>query len=785
MGRPLPGVPGARVGVVATVHPRVHPLGVRHHGPGSARAVRAALEELRPDGVLIEGPPELDAVAGLARSPALVPPVAALVYVPDEPRRAAFYPFATSSPEWVALRWALDHDVPVGFCDLPAVHHLAVWPRRERAPATAAPGPADPLDDDPLDDDSLDDDGPPDAVDPRLRLDPIGALAAAAGFDDPERWWEDVVEHRHHGLDAAAVVLDAMRELRLAAGADHGDPDADDRNLRREAAMRKAIRARVAAGQERIAVVCGAWHAPALAPEAWPSAAADAALLKGLPKVKVAATWVPWTSARLARASGYGAGVTAPGWYDHLFTVPDDQVVVRWLVRVARLLREEGIEVAPASVIDAARLAESLAALRGRPLAGLAELEESSRAVLAGGSDVPLGLVADRLLVGDAIGSVPHDTPMVPLARDLAAAQRRVKLKPAAAAKVLEIDLRRPGGRARSTLLHRLLVLDVPWGEPVDAGRTLGTFKERWRLEWRPELSVAVIEASGAGTTVQGAAAEVVRRRAATADVAELTRLVEAALVAELPDALAEVMRLLGAAAARQHDTVLLMRAVEPLARARRYGDVREVDTATVQAVLDGIVTRVAVGLPASCASLDDDAATAVLEAIDGVQRGIGTTGDPELAARWLGALGAVADQRGVHGVVAGRAARYRFDAGLLDGAGAGDRLSQVLSVGADHRRGAAWIEGFVAGDAALLLHDDALLGVIDGWVAQVPAFVFDDVLPLLRRTFSTFEPAERRQLGEHLRRARSGAVAVAVDDVDPERGRRALPLVRELLGAP
>ena len=40
--------------------------GVRHHGPGSARAVRAALEEQPPDLVLIEGCPELDAIVDLA-----------------------------------------------------------------------------------------------------------------------------------------------------------------------------------------------------------------------------------------------------------------------------------------------------------------------------------------------------------------------------------------------------------------------------------------------------------------------------------------------------------------------------------------------------------------------------------------------------------------------------------------------------------------------------------------------------------------------------------------------
>ena len=58
-------------------------FGVRHHGPGSARAVAAGLEEVRPDVVLIEGAPELDAVAGLVADPAMVPPVAGLVYAPD------------------------------------------------------------------------------------------------------------------------------------------------------------------------------------------------------------------------------------------------------------------------------------------------------------------------------------------------------------------------------------------------------------------------------------------------------------------------------------------------------------------------------------------------------------------------------------------------------------------------------------------------------------------------------------------------------------------------------
>ena len=43
-------------------------------------------------------------------------------------------------------------------------------------------------------------------------------------------------------------------------------------------------------------------------------------------------TWVPWTYGRLSYASGYGAGIRSPGWYDHLFSSPG-QPIERWLAR--------------------------------------------------------------------------------------------------------------------------------------------------------------------------------------------------------------------------------------------------------------------------------------------------------------------------------------------------------------------------------------------------------------------------------------------------------------------
>jgi hypothetical protein len=227
------------------------------------------------------------------------------------------------------------------------------------------------------------------------------------------------------------------------------------------------------------------------------------------------------------------------------------------------------------------------------------------------------------------------------------------------------------------------------------------------------------------------------------------------------------------------------MAAVEPLARTRRYGNVRRVDTEAVAPVLVGLLTRVAVGLPAAVAAVDDDGAAALSDLVDSVDRAVGLLDDPALRQPWLAALRAVADQRGVHGLLAGRAVRVLLDSGALDAADVQRRLSRALSLADEAQQGAAWIEGFLAGDASLLLHDPTLLRVVDDWISEVRGPVFDELLPVLRRTFATFPAPDRRALGSHLRRLEQGGGPAATDEsLDPERAARVLPRLRELLGA-
>ncbi|MFD7337062.1 DUF5682 family protein [Streptomyces violascens] len=728
-------------------------LGVRHHGPGSARAVRAALEAARPRAVLVEGPPEGDALLGLAADEAMRPPVALLAHVVDDPARSAFWPMAEFSPEWVALRWGLEHGAQVRFIDLPASHSLAV--------------------------ESVEEGGGP-------RVDPLGSLAEAAGYDDPERWWEDVVEHRDAAADPRApfaALGEAMAVLRETCG--DGGHAVD---LVREAYMRNQMRSAVREFGDQVAVVCGAWHVPALAGKF--TVAADRALLKGLPKVKTELTWVPWTHRRLARRSGYGAGIDSPGWYGHLFSAPD-RPVERWMTKVAGLLRAEDRQVSSAHVIEAVRLAGTLAAMRGRPLPGLAETTDAVRAVMCEGSDVPLGLIRERLIVGEVLGEVPDAAPAVPLQRDLVRTQRSLRLKPEALERELEFDLRKETDAGRSRLLHRLRLLGIGWGEPAQS-RSTGTFRESWRLRWEPELSVRVAEAGVWGTTVSGAATAKAESDAVGATaLGAITSLAELCLLAELPDALPVVMRALADRAALDTDVAHLAQALPALARTLRYGDVRGTTTAGLGEVAVGLAERICVGLPPACAGLDGDGAAEMRTHLDAVHAALGLLPDPDrLRERWCGVLGRLASRDTVPGLLRGRAVRLLLDDGRMAGEDAARHMGLALSPGTPPADAAAWIEGFVGGGGMLLVHDERLLGLVDGWLTSVAPDAFSDVLPLLRRTFAAYEAGVRRTLGELVRRGpgvRTGPGDAGVPGfgagLDAARADAVLPLVALLLG--
>jgi Family of unknown function (DUF5682) len=168
-----------------------------------------------------------------------------------------------------------------------------------------------------------------------------------------------------------------------------------------------------------------------------------------------------------------------------------------------------------------------------------------------------------------------------------------------------------------------------------------------------------------------------------------------------------------------------------------------------------------------------------------------------EARGRWMTALAGLDGRRDVHGLVAGRVVRLLADGGVLSPQQAAVRFAAALSAGVPPAGKAQWAEGFLSGGAGsgsgglLLVHDRELLAVLDTWVGALGPDEFDEVLPLLRRTFGEFTAPERASVGRAVRGLRagtgaaggSGAGVATAEDLDTERARGAVRTVAAILG--
>lgn len=732
----------------------LHIFGIRHHGPGSTRSLLQALETLAPDIVLVEAPADAESQVSWIAHEQMTPPVALLIYNPKMLSQAAFYPFAEFSPEWQAMRYALREKIPVRMMDLPMSIGFAQPDRPEKTPGGK-------------------------------RYDPFTELAGLAGYSDPERWWEAAVERQHPEArqgDIFDAILELMRALRAAK-----NQTESPETLLREAHMRQTIRTAQKEGFERIAVVCGAWHGPALADTPQVKAASDTALLKGLKKIKTEATWIPWSFERLARQSGYAAGVVAPFWYRILYqntTAP----ATEWLSLAARLLREHGLDTSSSHVIEAVRLAESLSHLRRTAQPGIDELREAAVTVLCEGAEKPVELIERELVVGDVLGAVPDQTPVPPLKADFEAQAKSCRLERSSQEKSLHLDLREPAQLRKSQLLHRLLLLGIPWGKTEETGSgKQGSFHENWTIGWQPEYEIRLIEAGAWGNTIEEAGNQKARRQIALSEhLPGLTALLGQLLKADLGPPIPLLLEKLRETAALSRDTMVLADAIPPLVEALRYGHARQLDLGAVEMLLDGLIPRFCLQLPGASTGLSPEAAAEILPRILAVNRAIDLLQHTGHRQAWHSSLSAVAGHPGSAPLLSGLSRRLLFDQGLSSAEEAAAALHFWLSPAQAPGEAVGWLEGFLQGSGLLLIHHAALRELLDAWLSELPEGLFREQLPLLRRTFSRFTGPEREKLLDLARTgpgATQAAQAQAADSPAWDAGRAAelMPLLRQI----
>lgn len=750
----------------------IHYYGIRHHGPGSCQRLLAALDRLQPRKVLIEGPADCAELLPLLASKEMRPPVALLAYAAERPECVIYYPFADYSPEYQACRWALQAGRELHFLDLPVNIQLAQMLARITSAETESEEQEEDREEEGWEEEGWDDEdaqAPAESAhDDDLVRDPIGVLAKAAGYEDGESWWNDLIEQNNDDDELIFAAVDSAMETLRSVMAEREDDHRQQRDLLREAYMRLEISKRTKGAEGPVAVICGAWHVPALKQKV--TAKDDRARLKTLPaklgNSKVKATWVPWTSPRFAEQSGYGAGVRAPMWYQHLWHERENPNKLEyWFGQVAAVLREQGHMVSTASVIEAVRLSHGLAAVRERPSVGFEEVREAVISCLCFGEALLWQQLEQKLLLGDQVGKVPSDAPLVPLLEDLQRQQKRLRLKPEALPKELSLDLRSDSGLGRSILLHRLNLLEIPWGELSDAGGSRGTFRERWMLCWEPEYAVTLVENLIYGSTIEQAASN--RMAQALQAETHLQKLADAvlhSLEAQLDKAADQGLTRLEERAAHTSDCSELLESLPALIHLRRYGTARSLSLGHVEGLIVRLAIQSAVALPYACRNLDEEEAQRYRSHLSAAHKALQLTDDnPSVMARWWGALEQVAESPNSARQLAGLTTRLLYQSERISAEVLQDQLQRALSPAVPPKEAAQFFDGFFTDAVQNLLYDTILLNAIEHWLIALDEEDFTEFLPLFRRIFADLDAMERKRLMDTLLHGRAQAQVVKV----------------------
>jgi hypothetical protein len=256
----------------------------------------------------------------------------------------------------------------------------------------------------------------------------------------------------------------------------------------------------------------------------------------------------------------------------------------------------------------------------------------------------------------------------------------------------------------------------------------------------------------------------------------DIAVLLDHALLADLPGAVEALVAALQERTAHSGDVQQMMEALGPVAGAWRYGNVRQTDKTMLAGVIEALAARIFINLPGACASLNDEAAEGMFEQINGTHSAITLLQQEALLDGWTGVL---------NHLVGGRCCRLLHELGRIEDTEIARRMSLALSSADEFTQAAAWLEGFLRGGGAILIHDRQLYGVLDHWICDLKEDRFLEVLPLLRRTFSTFAMPERRHIGDQAKKTAAGPTESdrrAAEAFHAERAARVLPLLCKIL---
>jgi len=763
-----------------------HIFGVRHLSPAAAWHLRQLLDRVRPKLVLIEGSDDADDLIPHVVSPKSKLPIAILAYTADAPVRTFCYPLATYSPEYQALVWCQENKVKARFMDLPSSVFLGLMDR-DHGTAVLVPDKKDDSNGDEDDENSEDEPASPETAQKPVHDSVYDKVARIAGEPDYETYWErhfEQLREKDTYWNATQAYGQELRTLedfstRMAA-----------ENLVREAYMRRKIQQAIADGfkPEQIVVVTGAFHASVLGPEHPPMTDDELAKLR---RRESKMTLMPYSFFKLSSQSGYGAGNHAPAYFEMVWNQflsassdeseksdPSDRcsLATLFLTKVVQELRASGTFRSTAEVIEGVRLAESMADMRNSSPT-LRELQDAAVTLLGQGDPSVIRESLLRVEVGTAIGSLAKGVSQTSIQDDFYRELSRLKLDQFKASVKRDLDLDLRENRRvksqeaafidlhRSSFLHRLSVLEIPFAQKVAVKQEGTTWAERWSLQWSPEAEIAIVEAVLLGETIELATAVKFKQRLDTCtSVADASTVIRQACECGMSASIELARQTLQRLANDSTDFIALASAAYDLGLVIRYGDVRQYNAEPLKPLLEQLFLEGALTL-VGAAGCDLAAAKKMLGGINELNKvALDYTSliDEPL---WIGELQKLARADHLNPLLSGYACALLVERNLISNEELAREVSRRLSPGIEADLGAGWFEGLSKRNRYALLTRLILWKELDNYVGSLTDDEFKRALVFLRRAFGDFSPAEKRSITENLGEI-WGANADAVSEV-------------------
>lgn len=724
-------------------------FGVRHLSPAAAFQLRKALDKANPELVLVEGPSDLNGQIKWLCHPETQFPAAILAYTKEAPVRTILWPFAIYSPEVQAILWAHAHGVECRFMDLPSSVFLALRPWFEPVREEGGGGPED-----------TGADGTGESQESPTTESVYRRLETLTG-EDHDTFWERNFEQLGESEDFQTVSNTFGRQLRSASADSRRDMA---ETVVREAYMKRVITEAVASGisPEKIFCVCGSFHVAGLE-ENIPMTDREE---RSLPRADVQATLMPYSYYRLSSRSGYGAGNKAPAYFELLWDALNGggvgDTAYLYLTRLAAAHRKAGNLVSSAEVIEAVRLAVTLAAMRGSRHPVLSDLRDAGITTMGHGNFSELALAAADTEIGKKIGCLPEGVARTSVQEDFYRQLKILRLEKFRTAELqrLDLDLREKlnvkseeaalGDLRRSFFLHRLRVLGIHFANLLPSRQQEASWGEYWELRWTPEAEIEVAESALMGDCVEGAAAFALKERAdSSTTIAEAAAIFQDAFLCGMPAASAHALSVLQGLSV---DAAAIDQVADTAARLSlvvRYGGLRRFDPAPVVLLIKQLYLRACLTLTGACVCEAKSAPT-VTRAMDQLNS-LQLSHDFLDEKRWLDLLADISDRDDLNTRCSGFAMAILLERGNADEALLSREVARRLSPGVPAELGAGWFEGLAGKNRYALIARLSLWRQLDAYLGGLDDDTFRRALVFLRRALADFSPSEKNDIAENL----------------------------------